>query len=345
MTKAQIIIMDEPTATLTDKEIRRLFDMIHNLKAKGVSFVYISHRMAEIFEISDEITVMRDGVSVMYDETTNLTYNQIVKAMVGRELDEQFPDRTYEPQDIVLNVKRLNNPLHHIENQSFYLKKGEILGVSGLMGAGRTEMMRSLFGVDKADNEIEIKGQTVSITSPIEAMKHGLAFITENRKEEGLILDFSIQDNMVLPSLFSFSKHGIVDDKSSEQFVDTMRKRLNIKSPGRLPAGSLSGGNQQKVVLAKWIGTGAQIIILDEPTRGIDVGAKREIYQLMNELTDRGVSIIMVSSELPEVIGMSDRVMVVHEGNIKGDLTGNEITEENIMTLATGGTLNETVNS
>lgn len=206
-------------------------------------------------------------------------------------------------------------------------------------------MMRSLFGVDKADNEIEIKGQTVSITSPIEAMKHGLAFITENRKEEGLILDFSIQDNMVLPSLFSFSKHGIVDDKSSEQFVDTMRKRLNIKSPGRLPAGSLSGGNQQKVVLAKWIGTGAQIIILDEPTRGIDVGAKREIYQLMNELTDRGVSIIMVSSELPEVIGMSDRVMVVHEGNIKGDLTGNEITEENIMTLATGGTLNETVNS
>lgn len=345
MTKAQIIIMDEPTATLTDKEIRRLFDMILNLKAKGVAFVYISHRMAEIFEISDEITVMRDGVSVMYDETANLTYNQIVKAMVGRELDEQFPHRTYEPQDVVLNVKRLNNPLHHIENQSFYLKEGEILGVSGLMGAGRTEMMRSLFGVDKADNEIEIKGQTVSITSPIEAMKHGLAFITENRKEEGLILDFSIQDNMVLPSLFSFSKHGIVDDKSSEQFVETMRKRLNIKSPGRLPAGSLSGGNQQKVVLAKWIGTGAQIIILDEPTRGIDVGAKREIYQLMNELTDRGVSIIMVSSELPEVIGMSDRVMVVHEGNIKGDLTGNEITEENIMTLATGGTLNETVNS
>ena len=223
---------------------------------------------------------MRDGVSVMYDETANLTYNQIVKAMVGRELDEQFPHRTYEPQDVVLNVKRLNNPLHHIENQSFYLKEGEILGVSGLMGAGRTEMMRSLFGVDKADNEIEIKGQTVSITSPIEAMKHGLAFITENRKEEGLILDFSIKDNMVLPSLFSFSKHGIVDDKSSEQFVDTMRKRLNIKSPGRLPAGSLSGGNQQKVVLAKWIGTGAQIIILDEPTRGIDVGAKERFINL-----------------------------------------------------------------
>lgn len=345
MTKAKIIIMDEPTATLTDKEIRRLFDLMNRLKEQGVSFVYISHRMAEIFEISDEITVMRDGVSVMSDQTANVTYNQIVKAMVGRDLDEQFPDRNYEPKDVVLNVKRLNNKTHHIHDASFQLREGEILGVSGLMGAGRTEMMRSLFGIDKNENDIEIKGQQVKIESPNDAMNHGLALITENRKDEGLILDFSIRDNMVLPSLKSFSKKGFVDDKSSNQFVDTMRQRLNIKSPNPLPVSSLSGGNQQKVVLAKWIGTGAQIIILDEPTRGIDVGAKREIYQLMNELTDRGVSIIMVSSELPEVIGMSDRVMVVHEGQIKGDLVGEDITEEKIMTLATGGQLNETVNS
>ncbi|MCO4325659.1 D-xylose ABC transporter ATP-binding protein [Staphylococcus agnetis] len=345
MTDAKVIVMDEPTATLTDKEISQLFNMIRRLKAQGVAFVYISHRMAEIFEIADDITVMRDGKTVFFKPVEETAYNDIVKAMVGRELDEQYPKRQYQPEDIILKVAHLSNEKHQIKDVSFHLRKGEILGVSGLMGAGRTEMMRSLFGVDKGERKVEIDGKNVDIRSPEDAMKHGLALITENRKDEGLILDFSIRDNMVLPSLKSFSKYGFVKDKDANQFVDSMRKRLNIKTSHQRPASTLSGGNQQKVVLAKWIGTAPRIIIFDEPTRGIDVGAKREIYQLMNELTERGVSIIMISSELPEIIGMSDRVMVVHEGHIQGDLTGERITEENIMTLATGGKLDETVNS
>lgn len=344
MTDAKVIVMDEPTATLTDKEISELFKMIRHLKAKGVAFVYISHRMAEIFEIADDITVMRDGKTVFFKPVEETAYNDIVKAMVGRELDEQYPKRQYQPEDIILKVAHLSNEKHQIKDISFHLRKGEILGVSGLMGAGRTEMMRSLFGVDKGEHKVEIEGKNVDIRSPEDAMKHGLALITENRKDEGLILDFSIRDNMVLPSLKSFSKYGFVKDKDANQFVDSMRKRLNIKTSHQRPASTLSGGNQQKVVLAKWIGTAPRIIIFDEPTRGIDVGAKRDIYQLMNELTERGVSIIMISSELPEIIGMSDRVMVVHEGHIQGDLVGERITEENIMTLATGGRLDETVN-
>ncbi|NJH96981.1 sugar ABC transporter ATP-binding protein, partial [Staphylococcus agnetis] len=339
------IVMDEPTATLTDKEISQLFNMIRRLKAQGVAFVYISHRMAEIFEIADDITVMRDGKTVFFKPVEETAYNDIVKAMVGRDLEDQYPKRHYHPEAIILDVKGLSNEKHQIQDIAFHLRKGEILGVSGLMGAGRTEMMRSLFGVDKGSRHVEIAGKSVEIHSPEDAMKHGLALITENRKDEGLILDFSIRDNMVLPSLKSFSKYGFVKEKEANQFVNSMRERLNIKTPHQRPASTLSGGNQQKVVLAKWIGTAPRIIIFDEPTRGIDVGAKREIYQLMNELTERGVSIIMISSELPEIIGMSDRVMVVHEGHIQGDLTGERITEENIMTLATGGKLDETVNS
>lgn len=345
MTNAKVIIMDEPTAALTDKEITQLFKLIKDLQKQGVAFVYISHRMAEIFEISDEITVMRDGKTVLYKETKATNYDEIVKSMVGRDLTEQFPERSVKPGEIMLEVKSLNNDDHQIKDISFSLKKGEILGFSGLMGAGRTEIMRSLFGIDKGHKEITINGKRVSINSPEDAMKNGLGLITENRKDEGLILDFSIEDNVVLPSLKSFANYGFIKEQSTHLFTDQISKRLNIKTNRKAPVSSLSGGNQQKVVLAKWIGTGAQILILDEPTRGIDVGAKREIYQLMNELTERGVSIIMISSELPEVIGMSDRVIVVQEGNIKGEVEGERITEENIMTLATGGELHATNHS
>lgn len=345
MTNAKIIIMDEPTAALTDKEITQLFKLIKNLQNQGVSFVYISHRMAEMFEVSDEITVMRDGKTVLYKPTSETNYDEIVKSMVGRDLTEQFPERTVNPGETLMHVKSLNNDEQGIKDISFSLRKGEILGFSGLMGAGRTEIMRSLFGIDKGHKDIDINGQSVLIKSPEDAMKHGLGLITENRKDEGLILDFSIEHNMVLPSLESFSNKGFIKEQATHVFADQMSKRLNIKTPRKALVSSLSGGNQQKVVLAKWIGTGAQILILDEPTRGIDVGAKREIYQLMNELTERGVSIIMISSELPEVIGMSDRVIVVQEGNIKGEVEGENITEENIMTLATGGELHATTNS
>lgn len=342
MTDAKVIIMDEPTAALTDKEIKQLFKLIKTLQNEGVSFVYISHRMAEIFEISDQITVMRDGKTVLYKDTHDTNYDEIVKSMVGRALTEQFPERTVTPGDVLMKVNALNNDNHQMSNISFELKKGEILGFSGLMGAGRTEIMRSLFGIDKGHKDIEINGKKVNIKTPEDAMKHGLGLITENRKDEGLILDFTIEDNMVLPSLASFTKNGFVNEKSTRLFTEQMSNRLNIKTKRKALVSSLSGGNQQKVVLAKWIGTGAQILILDEPTRGIDVGAKREIYQLMNELTERGVSIIMISSELPEVIGMSDRILVVHEGKITGQVEGSQISEENIMTLATGGKLHAT---
>lgn len=345
MTNAKIIVMDEPTAALTDKEINQLFKLIKSLQKQGVAFVYISHRMAEIFEISDEITVMRDGKTVLYKETDDTNYDEIVKSMVGRDLTEQFPKRTVSPGDNIMDVKSLNNDEHEIKDISFSLRKGEILGFSGLMGAGRTEIMRSLFGIDKGKKDIMINNKRVSVNSPQDAMKNGIGLITENRKDEGLILDFSIEDNMVLPSLESFSNKGFTKEKSVHIFADQMSKRLNIKTNRKALVSSLSGGNQQKVVLAKWIGTGAQVLILDEPTRGIDVGAKREIYQLMNELTERGVSIIMISSELPEVIGMSDRVIVVQEGVIKGQVEAEQITEENIMTLATGGELHATANS
>lgn len=341
MTNAKVIIMDEPTAALTDKEIDKLFMMMQQLKTEGVSFVYISHRMDEIFKISDEITVMRDGVSVMTRLAEETNYEEIVHAMVGRSLDQQFPDRTTIPEEIILEVENLSNDSFDMNGINFNLRKGEILGFSGLMGAGRTEIMRSLFGIDKGEKTVKINGKKVRIDSPEDAIKYGFGFITENRKDEGLVLDASIRDNMTLANLKSFTKSGVVLTKPLDDFVDEMQKRLSIKSSKNLEVSSLSGGNQQKVVLAKWVGNGPKVLILDEPTRGIDVGAKREIYTLMNELTERGLSIIMVSSEMPEVIGLSDRVYVLHEGKITGELTKLQISQENIMTLATGGKIHE----
>ncbi|MGK0576062.1 sugar ABC transporter ATP-binding protein [Macrococcus capreoli] len=340
MTDAKVIIMDEPTAALTDKEIEKLFIMINQLKSEGVSFVYISHRMDEIFTISDEITVMRDGTSVMSKLTSETNYNELVHAMVGRSLDQQFPDRTVTPGEVILEVSNLSNEVFGMKDINFNLRKGEILGFSGLMGAGRTEIMRSLFGLDKGSKSIVLEGKSISNNHPTDAIRHGFGFITENRKDEGLVLDASIKDNMTLANLKSFSKNGVVLDKPLELFVDKMQERLTIKSNKSLAVSSLSGGNQQKVVLAKWVGNGPKILILDEPTRGIDVGAKREIYTLMNELTERGISIIMVSSEMPEIIGLSDRVYVLHEGKITGELSKAQISQENIMTLATGGVIN-----
>ncbi|UBH09041.1 sugar ABC transporter ATP-binding protein [Macrococcus armenti] len=341
MTDAKVIIMDEPTAALTDKEIDKLFELINQLKSEGVSFVYISHRMDEIFRISDEITVMRDGVSVMHKHTEDTTYNELVHAMVGRSLEQQFPDRTVTPGDVLLEVKALSNDTFGMKGINFNLRKGEILGFSGLMGSGRTEIMRSLFGIDRGVKEVVIEGKSVTIKNPGDAIKHGLALITENRKDEGLVLDASIKDNMTMANLKSFTKNGYIMNQPLELFVDQIQQRLSIKSDKNLNVGALSGGNQQKVVIAKWVGNGPKVLILDEPTRGIDVGAKREIYNLMNELTERGISIIMVSSEMPEIIGLSDRVYVMQEGQIKGELKGKHISQENIMTLATGGEINE----
>ncbi|WP_037290767.1 sugar ABC transporter ATP-binding protein [Saccharibacillus sacchari] len=338
MTKAKVIIMDEPTAALTEREIVKLFEVIRSLKSEGVSIVYISHRMEEIFAICDRITVMRDGITVDTKDIPETNFDEVVRKMVGRELTERYPKRSPKPGEVVLEVKNATRR-GLFENVSFNVRAGEVVGFSGLMGAGRTEIMRAIFGLDKLDGgEIVLKGKKINIRRPEDAVRHGIGFITEDRKDEGLVLDFSIRENMALPNLFSFTSKGFISSRKEKEFVDTLVKRLQVKTQSaETPAGSLSGGNQQKVVIAKWIGIGPSLLILDEPTRGVDVGAKREIYQLINELTDRGVAIIMVSSELPEVLGMSDRIIVVHEGHIGGELTGSEATQENIMTLATGG--------
>lgn len=338
LTDAKVIIMDEPTAALTEREIQKLFDVIASLKKEGVSIVYISHRMEEIFAICDRITVMRDGKTVDTQPIPETNFDDVVKKMVGRELTERYPQRKANPGETVLEVKHLTKK-DVFEDVNFSIRSGEIVGVSGLMGAGRTEIMRAIFALDKYDSgETWVNGKKVNMRTPYQAIQHGIGFITEDRKDEGLILDFSIRDNVVLPSLKSFAPKGLINEKNEEDFVDMLIKRLTVKTESAsLRVGSLSGGNQQKVVIAKWVGIGPKLLIMDEPTRGVDVGAKREIYQLMNELTDRGVAIIMVSSELPEILGMSDRILVVHEGKISGELTKEEATQETIMTLATGG--------
>ncbi|MCY8506990.1 sugar ABC transporter ATP-binding protein [Bacillus atrophaeus] len=338
MTKAEVIIMDEPTAALTEREINKLFEVIASLKKDGVSIVYISHRMEEIFSICDRITIMRDGKTVDTTNISETSFDEVVKKMVGRELTDRYPQRRPELGDIVLEVRDASKK-GSFEHVSFHVRSGEIVGVSGLMGAGRTEIMRALFGIDRLDSgEIWLAGKKTNIKNPNDAVKKGLGFITENRKDEGLLLDTSIRENIALPSLTSFSPKGVIDQKREASFVELLINRLTIKTASpETHARNLSGGNQQKVVIAKWIGIGPKVLILDEPTRGVDVGAKREIYTLMNELTDRGVAIIMVSSELPEIIGMSDRIIVVHEGKVSGEVASREATQERIMTLATGG--------
>ena len=329
--------MDEPTAALTDRETETLFKVIEGLKSDGVGIVYISHRMEEIFKITDLITVMRDGFVIDTKKTKLTNADELVQKMVGRELEDYYPEKKAEIGNIVFQAKNLSGDA--FTDISFYVRQGEILGFSGLMGAGRTEIMRAIFGIDSLKSgQIIINEEELIIKNPFEAIKHGIGFLTEDRKDEGLILDFSIKDNMTLPSTRDFVKNGIFDNKTSDIFVQRLIDRLRIKSgyPDK-EVGTLSGGNQQKVVLAKWIGIAPKVLILDEPTRGVDVGAKREIYQLMNELAERGVPIIMVSSDLPEVIGVSDRIMVMHEGRISGELTRQEATQEKVMQLATGG--------
>ena len=335
---AKVVIMDEPTAALTERETDKLFEVMRSLKKRGVAMVYISHRMEEVFSQCDTVTVMRDGVSVDTKSVADYGREQIVHDMVGRSITEFYPPRGNKPGEVVLEVKNFQQP-GLFQNINFTLRKGEILGVAGLMGAGRTEIMRAIFGVDACQSgEITLNGQDLHINKPEDAIKAGIGFVTENRKSEGLILDFSILRNIALPSVDSFAKKSVINFKSLNDFAHKMASKLGVKAQNLdLEAGSLSGGNQQKVVIAKWVGKKPDIIIMDEPTRGIDVGAKRDIYELMNELTANGVSIIMVSSELPEILGMSDRIMVIHEGRIAGELLHEEANQEKIMALATGG--------
>lgn len=337
MTDAKIIIMDEPTAALTRDEIQKLFVVIRKLRDQGVGLIYISHRMEELFEIADRVTVMRDGLTINTYNTADTNVKQIVHDMVGRDMGDFYPERHPKYGKTMLEVSGLTND--KFKDISFSVRSGEVLAFSGLMGAGRTEIMRAIFGIDKLDaGTIKVDGKELTIKNPNDAISHNVGFLTEDRKTEGLILDATLADNIDLPSIDGFSKHGLIDEKADKDFVDMLLKRLNVKANGRDDeAGSLSGGNQQKVVLAKWVGSGSQVLILDEPTRGVDVGAKREIYDLMNELTDRGTAIIMVSSDLDEVLGFSDKIAVVYEGHLMDVVDTKDATQESIMTLATGG--------
>lgn len=338
MKDAKFIIMDEPSASLMTEEIEKLFKIINDLRRKGVTIVYISHRMEEIFEICDYITVMRDGISVDTKAIPDTNYDEVVRKMVGREITDYYPKKTTPIKDVIFEVKNLTRK-GAFEDVNFKVKAGEILGFSGLLGSGRTEIMRSIFGLDKLDSgEIYLYGKKLNINSPQNAIKSGIGFITEDRKDEGLVLNKSIKDNIILPVIDQFAMKKIINDNEVNDLVDMLIERLKIKVETRFDtAGSLSGGNQQKVVLAKWITISPQVLILDEPTRGVDVGAKREIYSLINELAGKGVAIIVVSSDLPEILGISDRIMVVHEGHITGELNKDEATQEKIMTYATGG--------
>jgi len=334
---AKIIIMDEPTDALTDKETEGLFKVISELKAEGRSIVYISHRLKEIFEICDEVTVLRDGKFIGEDSVENLTEDTLIEMMVGRKLTEQFPRIEKSIGKPILEVKGLCN--QYLKNVSFVVRTGEILGISGLMGSGRTELAKTIIGaIGKAEGSIYFDQALLSINSPEAAIKAGIAYVSEDRKGDGLVLGLSVKENMSLSSLKAFSRGlGRIDKKTESEEVESYIRTMSIKTPSfNQIVKNLSGGNQQKVSIAKCLMSKPKVLILDEPTRGVDVGAKKEIYELINEFRKEGMSIIMISSEIPEILGMSDRILVMHEGQLKGELTRAEATQEKIIRYAVG---------
>jgi len=343
---AKILILDEPSAALTESEVATLMDILRKLRESGVSCVYISHKMPEVFEIADRITVLRDGKTIGTLERAETDENQVVSMMVGRELTERYPYVGHKGEEIVLEVKNYNvwnkdnGSKQLIKNANFTLRKGEIVGIAGLMGSGRSELVMSLFGAyeGKHSGEVMIEGKNVKIKSVSDAIKEGFALVTEDRKRLGLILSQDVKVNTTLSNLQMVSKAGIINENEEIKYSQKYVKELRTKTASLETAvGTLSGGNQQKVVLARWLMSDPKILILDEPTRGIDVGAKYEIYTLMNQLVENGVSIIMISSELPEVLGMSDRVLVMREGQLVKEFTHENATQENVMLAATGG--------
>jgi ribose transport system ATP-binding protein len=343
---AKLIAMDEPSSALTEREIESLFTLIEKLKSEGVSIIYISHRIDEVFQIADRVTVLRDGRWIGTfpthprplqggEKVENISKDGLIEMMVGRKLNEGFPTRQTTIRKELLSLKGVTRK-GIIENISFELREGEILGITGLMGSGRTEVVRAIFGADKIDEgDIYLDGNKVNIKSPIDAIKMGISLLTEDRKAYGLILDMTVRENITLASLKNLSKFSVIKRRQERAAADRFINELRIKTPSReQTTGNLSGGNQQKVVLSKWLLANSRVVIFDEPTKGIDVGAKVEIYNLMNQLTESGVGIIMISSELPEVLGMSDRIIVMYEGRIKAELSAENATQTQIMNYA-----------
>ena len=332
---SRIILMDEPSATLTKKELDALFQIIRDLKTQGIAVIYISHRMEEIFEICESVTVLRDGQIIGTRQVADVTSDELVEMMVGREVNSAFPKRNVEIGEEVMRVENLCRKDRRQE-VSFSLHRGEVLGVAGLVGAGRTEIMRAIFGVDYINTmNVYVKGKKVKIANPTNAKKHGIAFLTEDRKAEGLTLDFTVKSNIVAANLPSIKKGLFTSSKKENVIADDYIERTRIKTPTRnQKVGNLSGGNQQKVVVSKWLNSAPDILIMDEPTRGIDVGAKREIYEIINDLVAQGKSVILISSELPEVLGMSDRVLVMKDDAIVAVLEGDDINAVEVMRYA-----------
>jgi ABC-type sugar transport system ATPase subunit len=333
---ARIIVMDEPTAALTRHEVEKLYAIIEDLRSQNIGIVYISHRLDEIFRITDRLMVMRDGEYVGTRNTKETSREQLIEMMVGRKLEKEFPTRAVELGEEKLVARNLNRP-GWVKDVSFSVRAGEILGLAGLVGAGRSESVRIVAGADPGTyDSIELDGRSLTIKSARDAIDQGICLVSEHRKKEGLVLGLSVRENYGLPNLKSFSQHGFVDRKKEDEGFTVFVNNMGIKIPhNEERAMNLSGGNQQKVVLAKWLERNFEVIIFDEPTRGIDVGAKFEIYQIMNDLAQQGKAIVMISSELPEVLGMSDRILVMHEGRITGEIQDVEhATQEQVMEFA-----------
>ncbi len=337
---AKLIVMDEPTSALSSKEIDQLFAVIRRLREEGTAIIYISHRMKEIFDLCDRIVILRDGRFVLSSSIADMTFDSVVKNMVGYELGGLFPDKEDRLLgDEVLSVEGLSDG-RRFDNISFSVRQGEILGFAGLMGSGRTDVMNVLFGVEpKTAGVIKIGGQELHITSPRKAKAAGLAYVTENRKDEGLFLDFTISNNILFNNLRRLSWRGVIQESSITRFSDTLMQKVNAKYQGLIQLiEELSGGNQQKVVLAKWLGTEPKVLILDEPTRGIDVNSKKQIYELIYHLASLGLAIIVVSSELVELLGITDRIVVMREGAMMQELVNHNLTDEEVMKFMMGGT-------
>ena len=343
--RAQVLILDEPTSALTEAEVDVLMGILSHLRERGVTCIYISHKVEEFFRITDRITVMRDGMVVGTIDTKTVRYEQIISMMVGREMKERFPTAKRAPGDVVLEVKHLSVDAgsritrRSVKDVSFTVRRGEILGIAGLMGSGRSELVTAIFGEygETRSGEIFLEGKQVTIGSAREAINNGISLVPEDRKRMGLIITQSIVKNISLPNLDQFAPGLSLNMHEEMRSCEAVAKDLSIKTPTLLAlVNSLSGGNQQKVVIAKWLISKPKVLILDEPTRGIDVGAKYEIYKLMNKLADDGVAVILISSELPEILGMSDRILVMHEGACAGIIDRDGATQERLMALATG---------